>query len=159
MTRTECFITSTALGGGQCDKNRFKEIPGSNSLSSFTAFRSSQAGGSDNYQARTRSMCTVYDGPMHMCVFVHPFANTSPAVLEFIYRKCAGSITPGCLMQSDVASLVKGEVSMSGRSAWGKQTVNKIFSAPLFYHGSNAAEKLAEFRVVTFSEQTHSVMI
>lgn len=76
----------------------------------------------------------------------------SPAALEFIYRKCAGSITPGCLMQSDVASPVKGEVSMSGRSEWGRQTVNKIFSVLLYYHRSNAAEKLAEFRVVTFSE-------
>lgn len=55
-------------------------------------------------------------------------------------------------MQSDVASLVKGEVSMSSRSAWGKQTVNKIFSAPVYNRGSNAAEMLAEFRVVKFSE-------
>lgn len=95
---------------------------------------------------------SVYDGPIHMCVFVHPLAHTSPAALEFIYRKCVGSITPGCLMRSDVASLVKGEVSMAGRSAWGKQTVNKIFSSLLYYHGSNAAEKLAKFRVVAFSE-------
>lgn len=89
---------------------------------------------------------------MHICAFVHPLAHTSLASLEFIYRKCVGIIMPGCLMQSDVASLVKGEVSMSGRSAWGKQTVNKIFSVLLYYHRSNATEKLAEFRVVTFSE-------
>ncbi|GAA6086781.1 uncharacterized [Tachysurus ichikawai] len=114
VTQTEHFIISTTLGGGQCDKNRFKETPVSNSLSSFTAFCSFQAGGGNNYQKRTWRLIT--------------------------------------LIYSDVASLVKGEVSMSGRSAWGKQTVNKIFSVLLYYHRSNATEKLAEFRVVTFSE-------
>lgn len=49
---------------------------------------------------------------------------------------------PGCLIQSDTESLLRGEVSMSGRSSQGIQTVDKIFNVSLQYHRSNNTEKL-----------------
>lgn len=45
------------------------------------------------------------------------------------------------LMRSDVASPASRELSMSGRSARGKQTVDKIFNTALPVHGSNTSEK------------------
>lgn len=45
------------------------------------------------------------------------------------------------LMRSDVASPASRELSMSGRSARGKQTVDKIFNTALQVHGSNTLEK------------------
>lgn len=45
------------------------------------------------------------------------------------------------LMRSDVASPASRELSMSGRSARGKQTVDKIFNTVLAVHGSNTSEK------------------
>ena len=45
------------------------------------------------------------------------------------------------LMQRDVASPASQELSMSGRSARGKQTVDKIFNIALPVHGSNTSEK------------------
>lgn len=68
-----------------------------------------------------------------MCVCVHssPLLCVPPAEQEFIHRKCAGSIMPGCLIQSDTESLLREEVSMSGRSLQGMQTVDKIFNMPL----------------------------
>lgn len=44
-------------------------------------------------------------------------------------------------MQSDVASPASQELSMSGRSARGKQTVDKIFNTALPVHGSNTSKK------------------
>lgn len=77
VTRTERFIISTALGRGQCDKNRFKETPGSNALSSFTAFRSSQAGGSNNYQGRAWRVWVCTMGQC-ICVFLCTPLHTHP---------------------------------------------------------------------------------
>lgn len=45
------------------------------------------------------------------------------------------------LMRSDVASPASRELSMSGRSARGKQTVDKIFNTALPVHGSNTSGK------------------
>lgn len=44
-------------------------------------------------------------------------------------------------MRSDVASPASRELSMSGRSARGKQTVDKIFNTALPVHGSNTTEE------------------
>lgn len=44
-------------------------------------------------------------------------------------------------MRSDVASPASRELSMSGRSARGKQTVDKIFNTALPVHRSNISEK------------------
>lgn len=44
-------------------------------------------------------------------------------------------------MRSDVASPASRELSMSGRSARGKQTVDKIFNTALPVHGSNTSGK------------------
>lgn len=77
VTQTERFIISTALGGGQRDKNRFKETPGSNALSSFTAFRSSQAGGSNNYQGRAWRVWVRMMGQC-ICVFLCTPLHTHP---------------------------------------------------------------------------------
>lgn len=72
------------------------------------------------------SWCVLY-----VCVCAHLCSVFPPAAQEFIHRKCAGSIMPGCLIQSDTESLLRGEVSMSGRSSQGMQTVDKIFNMPL----------------------------
>lgn len=45
------------------------------------------------------------------------------------------------LMRSDVASPASRELSMSGRSARGKQTVDKIFNTALPVHGSNTSDE------------------
>lgn len=79
------------------------------------------SGGRRDYQGREAG---VYSTSVYVCVFL-------PAVQEFIHRKCAGSIMPGWLIQSDTESLLRGEVSMSGRSSQGMQTVDKIFNMPL----------------------------
>lgn len=77
VTRTERFIISTTLGGGQCDKNRFKETPGSNWLSSFTAFWGSRAGGGNNYQKKDLAF-DYTDVCVHVCVFLCTLLHTHP---------------------------------------------------------------------------------
>jgi len=68
---------------------------------------------------------------LYVCVHSSPLLCVPPAEQEFIHRKCAGSIMPGCLIQSDTESLLREEVSMSSRSLQGMQTVDKIFNMPL----------------------------
>lgn len=68
-------------------------------------------------------------------------ASSSPTVCEFIHRKCRRALRLAGLMRSDVASPASRELSMSGRSARGKQTVDKIFNTALPVHGSNTSEK------------------
>ena len=70
-----------------------------------------------------------------------PGLSSSPTVCEFIHRKCRRASRVAGLMRSDVASPASQELSMSGRSARGKQTVDKIFNTALPVHGSNTSEK------------------
>lgn len=74
--------------------------------------------------------------PVPLC----PGLSSSPTVCEFIHRKCREASRVAGLMQSDVASPASQELSMSGRSARGKQTVDKIFNTALQVHGSNTSE-------------------
>lgn len=119
MTWTECSIRRAAPS----DKMRFKG--GFNTLSPSTYFIRPFSGGRRDYQGREGGVYCVCVRPAHLCS-VFP-----PAAQEFIHRKCAGSIMPDCLIQSDTESLLRGEVSMSGRSSQGMQTVDKIFNMPL----------------------------
>lgn len=73
--------------------------------------------------------------PLPLC----PGLSSSPTVCEFIHRKCRRASRVAGLMRSDVASPASRELSMSGRSARGKQTVDKIFNAALPVHGSNTS--------------------
>lgn len=75
--------------------------------------------------------------PLPLC----PGLSSSPTVCEFIHRKCRRALRVAGLMRSDVASPASRELSMSGRSARGKQTVDKIFNTALPVHGSNTSEK------------------
>lgn len=83
-------------------------------------------------------MCfLLISAPVPLC----PSLSSSPTVCEFIHRKCRRASRVAELMQSDVASPASRELSMSGRSARGKQTVDKIFNTALPVHGSNTSEK------------------
>lgn len=83
-------------------------------------------------------MCfLLISAPVPLC----PGLSSSPTVCEFIHRKCRGALWVAGLMRSDVASPASRELSMSGRSARGKQTVDKIFNTALPVHGSNTSEK------------------
>lgn len=75
--------------------------------------------------------------PVPLC----PGLSSSPTAREFIHRKCRRALRVAGLMRSDVASPASRELSMSGRSARGKQTVDKIFNTALPVHGSNTSEK------------------
>lgn len=75
--------------------------------------------------------------PVPLC----PGLSSSPTVCEFIHRKCRRALRVAGLMRSDVASPASRELSMSGRSARGKQTVNKIFNTAVLVHRSNTSEK------------------
>lgn len=75
--------------------------------------------------------------PLPLC----PGLSSSPTVCEFIHRKCRRALRVAGLMRSDVASPASRELSMSGRSARGKQTVDKIFNTALPVHGSNTSGK------------------
>lgn len=79
----------------------------------------------------------LISAPVPLC----PGLSSSPTVCEFIHRKCRGGSRVAGLMRSDVASPASRELSMSGRSARGKQTVDKIFNTALPVHGSNTSEK------------------
>lgn len=79
----------------------------------------------------------LISAPVPLC----PGLSSSPTVCEFIHRKCRGALRVAGLMRSDVASPASRELSMSGRSARGKQTVDKIFNTALPVHGSNTSEK------------------
>lgn len=79
----------------------------------------------------------LVSGPLPLC----PGLSSSPTVCEFIHRKCRRALRVAGLMRSDVASPASRELSMSGRSARGKQTVDKIFNTALPVHGSNTSEK------------------
>lgn len=83
-------------------------------------------------------MCSLLiSAPVPLC----PGLSSSPTVCEFIHRKCREASRVAELMRSDVASPASQELSMSGRSARGKQTVDKIFNTALPVHGSNTSEK------------------
>lgn len=85
-------------------------------------------------------MCVCFlliSAPVPLC----PGLSSSPTVCEFIHRKCRRALRVARLMRSDVASPASRELSMSGRSARGKQTVDKIFNTALPVHGSNTLEK------------------
>lgn len=83
-------------------------------------------------------MCSLLiSAPVPLC----PGLSSSPTVCEFIHRKCREASPVAELMRSDVASPASQELSMSGRSARGKQTVDKIFNTALPVHGSNTSEK------------------
>ncbi|CAB1455694.1 unnamed protein product [Pleuronectes platessa] len=58
------------------------------------------------------------NAPVPLC----PGLSSSPTVCEFIHRKCRGASRVAGLMRRDVASPASRELSMSGRSAPGKQT-------------------------------------
>lgn len=75
--------------------------------------------------------------PLPLC----PGLSSSPTVCEFIHRKCRRASRAAALMRSDVASPASRELSVSGRSARGKQTVDKIFNTALPAHGSNTSGK------------------
>lgn len=75
--------------------------------------------------------------PLPLC----PGLSSSPTVCGFIHRKCRRALRVAELMRSDVASPASRELSMSGRSARGKQTVDKIFNTALPVHGSNTSGK------------------
>lgn len=79
----------------------------------------------------------LVSAPLPLC----PGLSSSPTVCEFIHRKCRRALRVAGLMRSDVASPASRELSMSGRSARGKQTVDKIFNTALPVHGSNTSEK------------------
>lgn len=79
----------------------------------------------------------LISAPVPLC----PGLFSSPTVCAFIHRKCRGALRVAGLMRSDVASPASRELSMSGRSARGKQTVDKIFNTALPVHGSNTSEK------------------
>lgn len=82
-------------------------------------------------------MCfLLMSAPVPLC----PGLSSSPTVCEFIHRKCRGASWVAGLMRSDVASPASQELSMSGRSARGKQTVDKIFNTALPVHGSNTSK-------------------
>lgn len=78
----------------------------------------------------------LMSAPVPLC----PGLSSSPTVCEFIHRKCRGASWVAGLMRSDVASPASQELSMSGRSARGKQTVDKIFNTALPVHGSNTSK-------------------
>lgn len=75
--------------------------------------------------------------PVPLC----PGLSSSPTVCEFIHRKCRRALRVAGLMRSDVASPASRELSMSGRSARGKQTVDKIFNTAVPVHRSNTSEE------------------
>jgi len=87
-----------------------------------------------------KNVCVCFlliPAPVPLC----PGLSSSPTVCEFIHRKCRRASRVAGLMRSDVASPASRELSMSGRSARGKQTVDKIFNTALPVHGSNTSEK------------------
>lgn len=97
-------------------------------------------------QRKNVSVCMCFlliSAPVPLC----PGLSSSPTVREFIHRKCRGALRVAGLMRSDVASPASRELSMSGRSARGKQTVDKIFNTALPVHGSNSLEKTTPSKI------------
>lgn len=82
VTRTERFIISSALGGGQCDKNRFKGDSGLQITELFHSFaqflsRRKQQLSSQGLECVCVDVC-VYDGPDAYLCFCAPPMCTHP---------------------------------------------------------------------------------